>query len=963
MHGRSHGGRDPRPRAGAALTALVALLLATPVVLGWCTVALLPPGGPIWSPALAALAHPGDGTVFLAAALAASWLAWGALTGCIAVEVLAQLRQRPTPRLRGLGWGQHAAATLVSTAMAPHSVDLILLPPMPVPEFALASAVSGTDAADQNVRPAAGAEEPLPRRRTYTTQRHDTYFSIARDQLGDRDRYRELIDCNTGRRMPDGTVLTGDEFLEPGWELLLPDPFSEYSEYAAHLAAPVAEPAPQAAAPQLVGAAAAGRDRAPGVATDLTAHDRQPAVPQPRRGQAPTVMTAAPPRPGGGSPEPASTPEPTGVAAAATVDDLGAGPAAEQPGAGAAGPAVSAEPAAPDAAGDDDSESRFDLLDRALRSMAAQAADTGAETPRLLGARLTERGCELLLAAATEEGIAPFRSTGHYAWLLDRDNAALLAAPEAATIPAPYPALVTVGCDTTGAHVLVDLTEAGALNLTGTSGHARDVLTAMALELTTSEWGDRLTVTTVGFGAEVPTLEPTGRLRHSATLRDCLDQLSVAARASQRHHRHAATGAQEQAPHLILSAHPFGEGDMLRLREAMLAAPDVPLAIVARAEEHQHRFPTDWTLDTTPGAKVHLPALGRTVTLGRLTADRHAHVAAVLAGLTQPSSAPAREREDEPWERGAEATPRGGSRTDEALTELLAVPAQAGREWPESGHRATATSATAPAPRPGAVSSEPAPSTAAAPGDPAAGPRIRVLGPVDITGVDTRELEAGKRRGLVELACLLKLAPGQTPDDLSRAMGGANGPWSASTRSASLSRLRSWLGRDAEGNAYFPKRGSDGTYALAGTVGCDWYDFQALARFGMDDDTPEGTAALRQALDLVRGEPFTSASPDRYAWAGPLRPTILGAIAEVAHTLAARQMAAGEMAAARDVLTTILRIDPANELLYRDLFRVEHRAGAPEAVNRAAQRLVSALDQAGREMSAETRALLNQLDE
>ena len=59
---------------------------------------------------------------------------------------------------------------------------------------------------------------------------------------------------------------------------------------------------------------------------------------------------------------------------------------------------------------------------------------------------------------------------------------------------------------------------------------------------------------------------------------------------------------------------------------------------------------------------------------------------------------------------------------------------------------------------------------------------------------------------------------------------------------------------------------SDGTYALADTVGSDWSDFERLAHFGVDHDDPEGTAALERALDLVRGGP---PPPPRTAMPGP----------------------------------------------------------------------------------------------
>lgn len=191
-------------------------------------------------------------------------------------------------------------------------------------------------------------------------------------------------------------------------------------------------------------------------------------------------------------------------------------------------------------------------------------------------------------------------------------------------------------------------------------------------------------------------------------------------------------------------------------------------------------------------------------------------------------------------------------------------------------------------------------------------------------------------------------------------MGGPRGPWSPSTRSANLSRLRTWLGCTPEGDLYFPTM-TDGRYQLSPDLGCDWTDFQHLSHRGLAHDTPEGTHVLLQAIDLVRGEPFSGTAQGRYAWAEPLTHTINAAIAGVAHTIAVRALASGDHAPARETLLKILEIDSVNELLYRDLIRLEHQAGNPKAIDRAVQRLTIALDTLNLDMEPATIDLINQV--
>lgn len=98
----------PRPhrvaetvRGVGALTILVALLAGAPILLIRLTHTVAPRLLPRLVDAealLTLLTRPDDGTVFLAALLLLVWAAWAGTVVSTAVELVAQLRSRPTPR-------------------------------------------------------------------------------------------------------------------------------------------------------------------------------------------------------------------------------------------------------------------------------------------------------------------------------------------------------------------------------------------------------------------------------------------------------------------------------------------------------------------------------------------------------------------------------------------------------------------------------------------------------------------------------------------------------------------------------------------------------------------------------------------------------------------------------------------------------------------------------------------------
>jgi hypothetical protein len=398
---------------------------------------------------------------------------------------------------------------------------------------------------------------------------------------------------------------------------------------------------------------------------------------------------------------------------------------------------------------------------------------------------------------------------------------------------------------------------------------------------------------------------------------------------------YASTGPGEDiAPEVVLSVQPLSGPHLDRLSRVLGSAAAPPIALVAR-ETDAHQLPGTWHLQAE--GEQSLLGLGDiNVTLQRVSRESYAQIRTLLETAEVTASVPAPGWEQVPQE--AQLVKSGRTSPAEASASMSALM--------NLSEPASSESASLGALRPRPLQGYEV--------------QVRVLGRVEIIGPDTSTLEPGRRRSLTELACYLKLRPGRTPDQISRSMGGPRGPWTASTRSAHLSKLRAWLGRDSTGAPHFPTQ-TDGTYVLAPSVGCDWEVFQELAKLGLADDTQRSTTMLEEALDLVSDEPFSGVGLDRYGWAEPLKPEMHAAMVDVAHTIAVRHLRDGFLEAARTALTKVLELDPACELLYRDLFRIEHKAHNPEGITRAVQRLHIALDQLDLEMSEETEKLLADL--
>jgi DNA-binding SARP family transcriptional activator len=234
-----------------------------------------------------------------------------------------------------------------------------------------------------------------------------------------------------------------------------------------------------------------------------------------------------------------------------------------------------------------------------------------------------------------------------------------------------------------------------------------------------------------------------------------------------------------------------------------------------------------------------------------------------------------------------------------------------------------------------------------------AAPTIRVLGPVEVTGIGS----TGHGPALAALACLLHFKPARDPATLTQALS-PTAPWTTATLNKRISELRNKLGAAPDGELYVPRRRAADPYHLSPAIRSDWQTFQNLAHRGLAADD---TADLEAALGLVRGRPFAGRD---FPWALPLQQQMISRIVDVAHTVAVRRAAAGtptDLEAARSAIATGLEVEPTIERLYRDWMRIEHAAEHRAGVYTAIGALQDALRVYDLDMQPETDQLITKL--
>ncbi|MEU0947550.1 hypothetical protein ABZ379_33355 [Streptomyces canus] len=635
-------------------------------------------------------------------------------------------------------------------------------------------------------------------------------------------------------------------------------------------------------------------------------------------------------------------------------------------------------------------------LDVALRTLAHAAAreEANAPVPPLRAARIGTRAVEVLPEDLSQEAQAPFVS-GQGGWWVLAPDAVLLDEEAAREVPAPYPGLVTVGSTEAGELVLLNLAQLPALLLDGNPVHISEVCTSLALELGMSPWASEVEVVTIGFGEDLPQLLPTARIAHmrqaAHALRDLSERLLEAHQMPETQHQ----------PYLLLCASSLDADTAWQFADVIDKSGTVPVTLIAPASSAAAHFPEAEILNASLSEPQNLDYAGIDITVQRLEHAAYVQITTALKVSGQPSPPAEGPWQDVPDEPDSVQQPDPPvseepiAPTPVATSPSLTAAADSGGEvFPAllaattdpSGlallptTRTQADAATGPdteTPPPA-----PVPLTAADTGREAAGktddhedsaeehkpeaegceahdlhaPEIRVLGPVEVTGVDS----TGHGPRMAQLAALLFFRPGRSADALCSDMDPVS-PWSLSTLNAHMQGLRRSLGNDPAGDPYVPRRKTgESPYRLSTGVRCDWTRFLQLVERALPLG-PAGLTDLERALTLVRGRPFGGKA---LPWAEPYQQEMITRIIDVAHTVATYRTPAGphhDLSAARQAIATGLDVDDTAELLYRDWCRIEAAAGNRQGLHTAitrVQQINRALDCS---LETETEQLIREL--
>lgn len=928
---------SPRERlAGAAATLAIAVIVTgVPVAL------VMVFGNPVPSklPGQDVLTAPVSTGTILAVVAALVWLAWLHFVVCLAVETVSAVRAKGLPRPVPLGAAsQPLARRLVITAMLllaaagafdrdsggggggaePRIRPSVSAAPPVLAEENLAAERAAQRSAERHTdlaSPPAQARVPavaydgefLPGTKIYTVQPpkgryHDNLWDIAERHLGAGRRYREIFELNKGRDQPTGGRLQLARLIHPGWVLVMPpDATGVDVAPAPQPPVPPDQTAPDQTAPdQTAPEPLAARPDAAGTGDRLPEHFDESGLstaPAEQSSAAEAGASAAPAEDDGVSGRELLA---AGLLAAGLLSGLSTlrelqrrrrphGAQLPIPDPDAADVEVTMRLAA-----DPDGSA---ALDRALRVLAAQCAQSGRAFPEVFAVRLTPSQIELLMAALpADPPPEPFFVTPDGRWAADREavltRAGVDEQPLAAVRP-PLPGLVGIGRDVDhdDIHVLIDLEAArGLVGVSGEPQLVREFLTAAAAELATNGWSGRVAVTCVGLDDGLADLAP-GRSQLAPTLDEALDQLED---------RRPATADQPGIESVFTGRLGGRRGDLFVPDYLVVGVPPTP----AQAERmaalagggHLARVGVltsgpapglRWRIELADTAKV--PMLDLEVTPQLLTHDTLRRVAALAT--------------------------TAGREPDPPTTPWAAPPTE-----PKRVHLRS-------------VSEQPV-------------VEVRVLGPLEVAGITLDEARRSARTE--ELATFLALHHDRVSRERLVASLWPGGATDESV-TAALRRTRDWLGADPYTHQPLLSGGDDGPWRLSGPVRLDWAEFQTLVLRGQHDD-------LSQALALVRGSLLAGRPRGRYAWLARMTveydvPVL---VADTAHRVARVALLRGEIEAAASAARTGLGLDRDCLPLWRDLLDAEGRRD-PEAARRVAEIV---RDRFGRRVDPATRAVV-----
>jgi len=230
---------------------------------------------------------------------------------------------------------------------------------------------------------------------------------------------------------------------------------------------------------------------------------------------------------------------------------------------------------------------------------------------------------------------------------------------------------------------------------------------------------------------------------------------------------------------------------------------------------------------------------------------------------------------------------------------------------------------------------------------------VQLLGPIDLVdAAGTAPTRA--RKQCIEYCAWLLQNPGRSSREMATQLFVAE-----TTRRSNMSRLRTWLGHDEDGQPYLPEAYS-GRISLHDEVTSDWQLLQTLlpGDIGRAHDR-----TLRAALEMVRGAPLADAAPQQWGWAEAMRLDMVSMIRDIAWVLADRARTSGDLELVRWATEQGLTAAPDDELLLSLRLRAEHEAGNTSEAERLSRRIIVRARALGVDLLDETVDLLQEIAE
>lgn len=932
----------PRRTAGDVLAAMLAIIALAILTVGVPAALVTVFGLPVPHHfSLSAFTQQLDLTAILRVLAVVVWLAWLQLVWCVIAEVRAAVQNAGMPSKVPLAGGTQAIVhRLVATALLLVTAAAVITPAM-MHSGPAASARPGVTATQQVRAPSrqTGADHSAEASSEHRAEKiyvvrppagryHESLWEIAQNHLGNGRRYGEIFELNKDHVQPDGSKLTIASLIRPGWVLRMPadahGPGIEsvtrgQAQAAEHGVADYRTVQTSGAHRQAVGYWAetggvgaggiAGGAHAGGaidggaidggVGHHLLRHDGGSAV------------SAA--QPGGHGLDYPNDLAAATLLAAGLLTALGRrrrvqlwqrafGRRVAVPG----GDAAVAEEAIRLGAGPESAR----VLDLGLRHLCGLLAAQDRQAPGVYAARLGQQHLDLSIEPPDQNPPWPWEPvSGGRVWRLPLSAVSGLNLDGASSLGAPFPGLVSIGTDDVG-RVLVDLEAAqGLIAVSGSPQLVRAALAAMAMELATNRWSDRMEITLVGFGAELTMIAPD-RVRTVGSLAEVLPGLEE--RAAEASAAAAAAGTDwvltgrtrssypgPWTPHYLIMAEPPAGDELDRLLALARSRHRTGAGYLVGGDISG----ATWTWDVTDDGRLHAGLLGFDVTAQLLPAEQFAAVADLFRSAADPAGSPL----DPP---PADAAPAA------QLVPGARMPVE-----------------------------------------------VSLLGPVSVQAPGTM---APERAALAaEIVVFLATHPGGVHLNV---LNGAIWPRGVSTdvREATLARVVDWLGYDAAGQPHLVTD-ADGRFRLGPQVRVDWQVFRALAAHAGQESAMGGNAKadfLERALREVRGPLLDGRDPRRYTWLATddLEYDVTALVADVAHRLSGLRRTsdpAAAMAAAR----AGLRLAAGDELLWRDLLLAADATGAQATVQDVVAEISTRprLDDALPRMAPETEALIDEL--